>query len=432
MICFWWAALDRHLEVRQMKQTLDAQLRIGHDHNFLGVGHEKNERKTWGVIWLCAVMMIVEIIGGSIFGSLALVADGLHMSTHASALLIAALAYRYARKHTNDRRFVFGTGKLGDLAGFSSAIILAMIAILIGYEAVMRFLSPVPIHFSEAIPIAVLGLFVNVASVWLLSGADHGHSHDHHHGHADKEEDHAADSQRIQTPRGTLTLSIFEQGVPPVFRIRSSDSALPAEAMSVTTERPDGTRQVFAFTQKLGYAESTRQIPEPHGFKVVLAIPEGQYGAEFKEHDHGHDVDARDHNMRAAYIHVMADAAVSILAIMGLVLAKTFGWTWMDPLAGLIGALVIANWSYGLVRDTGAILVDISPGEGMANKVRTAVESAGDSLVDLHVWRLGPGHFGAVISVVSEVAQRGPGFYHALLRRFEGLSHITVEVIPRH
>src|SRR3984885_8468351 len=164
-----------------MSNTAD-HLLSPHEHVFLGAGHEKNERKTWAVIVLCSIMMLVEIVGGSLFGSLALVADGLHMSTHASAMLIAALAYRYARKHANDRLFVFGTGKLGDLAGFTSAVILAMIALLIGYEAVMRFLSPVAIRFAEAIPIAVLGLAVNLLSAWLLSGADHGHSHGHSHG----------------------------------------------------------------------------------------------------------------------------------------------------------------------------------------------------------------------------------------------------------
>ncbi|HMD74638.1 MAG TPA: CDF family Co(II)/Ni(II) efflux transporter DmeF, partial [Steroidobacteraceae bacterium] len=163
----------------------------GHSHVFLGTGHEQNERKTWGVIVLCSLMMVVEIVGGSMFGSLALVADGLHMSTHAGAMLIAALAYTYARRHANDDRFVFGTGKLGDLAGFSSAIVLAMIAVLIGYEAVARFLSPVPIHFTEAIPIAVVGLGVNIVSAWMLSGDRHGHSHghDHDHGH-DRGHDH--------------------------------------------------------------------------------------------------------------------------------------------------------------------------------------------------------------------------------------------------
>src|SRR6202158_1371193 len=157
----------------------------GHSHVFLGEGHENNERKTWGVIALCACMMLVEIVGGIMFGSIALVADGMHMSTHAGALLLAALAYSYSRKHVTDGRFTFGTGKLGDLAGFSSAIVLAMIALLIGYEALTRFIWPVPISFNEAIPIAVLGLVVNVASVLLLGGgADrHAHGHDHEHDH---------------------------------------------------------------------------------------------------------------------------------------------------------------------------------------------------------------------------------------------------------
>src|ERR1700726_1786242 len=145
-----------------------------HSHVFLGEGHAKSERKTWAVIWLCGAMMIAEIAGGLLFGSIALVADGLHMSTHAGALLLAALAYTYARKHADDPRFSFGTGKLGDLAGFTSAIILAMIALLIAYEAVVPFFAPVPIHFNEAIPIAVVGLLVNIASALLLGG---GHDH---------------------------------------------------------------------------------------------------------------------------------------------------------------------------------------------------------------------------------------------------------------
>jgi cation diffusion facilitator family transporter len=140
-----------------------------HRHVFLGEGHEKSEGKTWAVIWLCGAMMFAEIVGGLLFGSIALVADGMHMSTHAGALLLAALAYSYARRHANDARFTFGTGKLGDLAGFTSAIILAMIALLIGYESISRLFAPVPIHFAEAIPIACLGLAVNIASAWLLS-----------------------------------------------------------------------------------------------------------------------------------------------------------------------------------------------------------------------------------------------------------------------
>ena len=399
-----------------------------HEHVFLGAGHEKNERKTWAVIVLCGVMMVVEIVGGSLFGSLAVVADGLHMSTHVSAMLIAALAYSYARKHAKDRRFVFGTGKLGDLAGFTSAVILAMIALLIGYEAIARILSPIPIHFREAIPIAVVGLLVNIASAWLLSGGDHQHGH--RHGHREHLGDGHKDSTPIDTLDGVLTLSIFEDGVPPVFRLQFEhrERKLPAELVTATTIRPDGTRQIFRFSQKSRYLESTDPIPKPHAFRALVTLPSGEHSVEFEEHDHEHGLDARDHNIRAAYIHVMADAAVSVLAIIGLSLARGFGWLWMDPLAGILGALVIANWSYGLVRDTGAILLDMSPSESMANKVRAAVDTAGDQLIDLHIWRLGPGHFGAIVSVVSRAPQRGPAFYHAALQRFKGLSHITVEV----
>jgi cation diffusion facilitator family transporter len=413
-----------------MSDTADYPL-ASHEHVFLGEGHERNERKTWAVIVLCSLMMLVEIVGGSLFGSLALVADGLHMSTHASAMLIAALAYSYARKHARDRRFVFGTGKLGDLAGFTSAIILAMIALLIGYEAVVRFMAPVPIHFGEAIPIAVVGLLVNIASAWLLSGGDH-HGHGHGHGHGE-ESGHAQESKQIATPSGALTLSIFEEGVPPVFRIQPIGGAPmpPVELIAVTTVRPDGSRQVFRFSSHAGYLESTDAIPEPHAFTAMLTLPSGEQSVEFEEHAHGdQSLDARDHNMRAAYVHVIADAAVSVLAIIGLTLAKVFGWLWMDPLAGTIGALVIANWSYGLIRDTGAILLDICPSDRIEKKIRSAIDAAGDKLLDLHVWRLGPGHFGAVVSVATPVAQRGAGFYHEAFRRFTGLSHLTVEVHP--
>lgn len=316
-----------------------------HDHNFLGAAHQQNERRTWAVIALCTAMMIAEIVGGSLFGSLALVADGLHMSTHAGAMLIAALAYTYARKHAGDARFVFGTGKLGDLAGFTSAIVLAMIALLIGYEAVARFLAPVPIHFGEAIPIAVAGLLVNLVSVWLLHGDHDHHGHGRHgHGHHDYHHDH---DHHAHTPR----------------------------------HRP---------------AQATH----------------------------------RDHNIRSAYIHVIADAAVSVLAIAGLVLARAFDWLWMDPLAGIVGALVIANWSYGLMRDTGAVLLDMSPDQRMTESVRHAIEATGDTVRDLHVWRIGPGHMSALVSVTTREARRDSRFYHALLKPFDGLSHVTVEVNP--
>ena len=302
-----------------------------HSHVFLGEGHDKNERRTWAVIALCAVMMVAEIVGGLLFGSIALVADGLHMSTHASALLLAALAYRYARRHADDPRFSFGTGKLGDLAGFSSAIVLFMIAVLIGYEAIARLIAPVPISFNEAIPIAVLGLIVNVVSALLLSGGyDHDHDHAHEHSH-----DHP--------------------------------------------------------------------------------------------HVHAHGKAHRDNNMRAAIIHVLADAVVSVLVIAGLLLARSFGWLFMDPVAALVGAAVIASWSYGLIRDTGAILLDMNPDRGMAERVRATIERDGDRLEDLHLWRLGPGHLGAILSVVT-TKPRDAGHYRRLLQHFRNLSHVTVEV----
>jgi cation diffusion facilitator family transporter len=332
-----------------------------HNHVFLGEGHQQNERRTWTVIVLCGFMMVAEIVGGLAFGSIALVADGLHMSTHASVLLLTALAYGYARRHADDDRFSFGTGKLGDLAGFASAVVLAMIALLIGYESVMRFIAPVAIDFRQAIPIAGLGLVVNVASVLLLSGSrDHGRGRDHGHDHGHIDRDHGQD-----------------------------------EAHSMQTEARSRGGEISS--------------------------------VEFPEHQHAHGAVQRDNNIRSAIIHVLADAAVSLLVIVGLLFARFLGWAWIDPAVGLVGAIVIAAWSYGLARDTGAILLDMNPDQSMAERMRATIETDGDQLTDLHLWRLGPGHLGAIISVATR-RQRGPEYYQAVLHRFRALSHVTVQV----
>jgi cation diffusion facilitator family transporter len=392
-----------------------------HEHVFLGEHHAQSERRTWAVIWLCGAMMCIEIVGGLVFGSIALVADGLHMSTHAGALLLAALAYTYARRHAGNANFTFGTGKFGDLAGFTSAIVLAMIAILIGYESVTRILAPIQIHFAEAIPIACVGLAVNIASAWLLSsgGHHHGHGHGEEHGH---DEAHS-----IATPAGDLILEVFEDGVPPRFRLRAALGPPPAaEKTLITTIRPDGSQQEFALVPRGNFLESLAVIPEPHAFTVRLKIGAESYTAVFEE-DYGHGATGRDNNLRAAIIHVIADAAVSVLVIIGLLLARAFGWLWMDPLAGIIGACVIASWSYGLIRDTGAILLDAVPDSGLAQALRTTIESDGSTLADLHLWRLGPGHLGAIVSVCPKEG-RTADYYRARLARYPALSHLTIEI----
>jgi cation diffusion facilitator family transporter len=300
-----------------------------HEHVFLGADHARNERRTWLVVGLTAAMMVAEIVGGILFGSMALLADGWHMSTHAGALAIAALAYLYARRHARDTRFAFGTGKLGELAGFSSALVLAMIAVLIAYESAVRLARPVPIAYAEAIAIAAVGLAVNLVCAWLLRD-DHNH---HHRAHA-----HAHDHA----------------------------------------------------------------------------------------HDHHHH---RDHNLRAAYLHVLADAATSVLAIGGLVLARAFDWPWIDAVVGLIGACLIASWAYGLMRDSGQVLLDVVPDRDIESDIRTRLETGGDRICDLHLWQVGPGHRAAVISIVTERPQ-APSTYKDRLAGLHGLSHVTVEVQP--
>ncbi|MCO6048270.1 CDF family Co(II)/Ni(II) efflux transporter DmeF [Mesorhizobium sp. RP14(2022)] len=309
-----------------------------HDHVFLGDEHSRNERRTWLVIALTASMMVIEIVAGTIYGSMALVADGWHMSTHAAAMLIAALAYLYARKHARNPRFTFGTGKMGDLAGFASAVVLALIALLIGWESFLRFRSPVPIDFTQAILVAVVGLLVNLASAWLLRDDHHHHGggHGHHHGH-----DHHHD------------------------------------------------------------------------------------------HEHDHHGGGRDNNLRAAYLHVLADALTSVLAIVALLAGSLYGWIWLDPLMGVVGALVIARWSWGLIRDAGGVLLDyVPPSEDLPSEIRQAVEAGGDRITDLHVWQLGPGHHGAIVALTSDNPM-APSHYREKLAHIHDLSHVTIEVEPK-
>jgi cation diffusion facilitator family transporter len=303
-----------------------------HAHVFLGAKHDRHERRTWFVVALTAAMMVAEIIGGTIFGSMAVVADGWHMSTHAGALAIAALAYRFARRHARDPRFTFGTGKFGELAAFTSAVILALIAAAIGYEAVTRLVAPISIDFEQATWLAVAGLGVNLVSAWLLFDEDHHHAH---HSHADDDHDHA--------------------------------------------------------------------------------------------HDHGHHHHVQDSNIRAAYVHVLADAMTSVLAIVGLLAGRFYGWVFMDPLMALVGVCVILSWSVGLIRSAGTVLLDMVPDRHLAGAIRKRLEINGDRVSDLHLWRLGPGHAGLIASVVSD-KPLAPSDYKQRLEGVAGLSHVTIEV----
>jgi cation diffusion facilitator family transporter len=300
-----------------------------HGHVFLGADHARNARKTRAVIWLCAGTMVAEIAGGAWFNSVAVVADGLHMATHVSALAIVAFAYSYASRHARDENFTFGTGKVGDLAAFSSAIVLAIVALFIAGESVGHLLNPQRIAFREAIPLAALGLAVNLVSAFLLRD-DHAHRDHDHGGHA---------------------------------------------------------------------------------------------------HDHAHGHAHRDLNLRAAYIHVLADAGVSVLALIGLTAGLVLGWIWMDAAMGLVGAAVIANWSWGLVRSAGATLLDRRPESTLYADVMALLEREGDRVADLHLWRVGPGHVAAAITLCSARPQ-APDHYKRRLAGLKELSHVTIEVAP--
>lgn len=324
--------------------TRDDLQAFRHPHDYGGAGHGAGERRTRWVVGVTLVMMAAEIAAGLVFGSMALLADGWHMGTHAAALGVALFAYRYARRHAADPRYTFGTGKVGALGGFASAVGLAVVALLVLAESLSRLARPVAIHFDESILVAVIGLAVNLGSALLLR------DHEHEHGHGGR--------------------------------------------AVVEGEPPD---------------HSAHQ----HGLRAGRA--------------HVH----RDHNLRAAYLHVLADALTSVLAIVALVTGKTLGWTFLDPVMGIVGSLVIARWSVGLLRDAGGVLLDAEFSGERDGAIRATLErGTADRVADLHVWRIGPRHAAAIVSVVTS-DPRPPDHYKERLRAFEDLVHLTVEVNPR-
>lgn len=309
--------------------------RFQHQHIFGTDRETSGERRTRWVIALTAVMMVIEIAAGVMFGSMALLADGIHMATHTFALGITVFAYTFARRHAGDRRYTFGTGKATALGGFGSAVSLAVVAVIVLGESVARLADPAAIDFDEAIAVAVVGLLVNLVSALLLRDHEHedGHGHEHEHEH------------------------------------------------------------------------------------------EGGHG-----HEDAHAHEHHDHNLRGAYLHVLADALTSVLAIGALVAGKYLGWSWLDAVSGIVGALVIARWSLGLLRSTGAVLLDAEVPEARRLEIRAIIERESETRVaDLHVWRVGPQHLAAIVSVVTH-SERTPEDFKRDLARFSDLAHVTVEV----
>jgi cation diffusion facilitator family transporter len=308
-----------------------------HDHRYLGHGHEQSERRARLAALVTTVFMAVEIAAGFAFGSMALIADGVHMATHVGALGLAAGAYWLARRHVSDSRFTFGSGKFGDLAAFASAIALGLVGAAVAVESFERLLSPVAVDYRDAAFIAALGLAVNLVSAFILGGGhshDRSHDHSHDHGHA---HDHS--------------------------------------------------------------------------------------------HDHGHSHGAVDNNMRAAYVHVLADAATSVLALAALTAGLFYGIRWLDPLVGIIGAGVIASWAYGLVRDSGMVLLDAEADPKLAGDIRRIIEKdLGARVADLHLWRLGPGHHSLIVSLVCPDDISSEDVKTALRKHHADLSHVTVEI----
>lgn len=287
-----------------------------HDHVFLGAAHDKNARRTLWVVMLTVAMMVAEIAAGYLTGSMALLADGFHMATHAGALGIAVAAYAYAKRHARSSRYSFGTGKVGDLGGFASALILGMVALGIGVESVIRLLAPAAVQFGTATLIAIAGLVVNIVSALLLG---HGHSHDHDH------------------------------------------------------------------------------------------------------HDHGND-----NNLKSAYVHVLADALTSVLAIAALLAGRYLGWVWLDPVMGIVGAIVIARWAWSLMGATAGVLLDQTD-EHVTAEIRELIEQPGDAqITDLHVWRVGPNARAAIVSVLGQASTNADSIRERLKPVHE-VSHLTVE-----
>lgn len=319
-----------------------------HTHVFGQDEVKSGEKKTLTVVIITGAMMVVEIVVGIMAGSMALLADGIHMGSHMVGLMIALIAYIMARKYANDQRFVFGTGKINSLAGYTSAILLFMFALLMGYESVLRFIHPVPIEFNVAIGVAFIGLVVNGVSMLILGEAGHTHSHG---GHDHEAHDHAAHDH-------------------------------------------------------------------DHG--------DHDHG-DHDHHDHGH-AEGADHNLKSAYLHVFADAMTSILAIFALLAAKYFGWMWADPLMGVVGAILVARWSIGLVTGAGKVLLDTQVTEDTRKRITGIIESYKDTKVcDFHLWTIGPGIYSANISLVTKYPD-SPDKYKTLIPSNVGIVHSTVEV----
>lgn len=300
---------------------MSSTTRFTHEHVYLGSAHDENAKRTLWVVILTLVMMVGEIAAGYITGSMALLADGFHMATHAGALGIAAAAYWYAKRHASSTRFSFGTGKVGDLGGFASALILGLVSLGIVVESFIRLFQPTDVQFGTATLIAVVGLAVNIVSALLLG---HGHTHSHH------------------------------------------------------------------------------------------------------DHDHHHTPHGGDNNLRSAYLHVVADALTSVLAIAALLAGRYLGWVWLDPVMGIVGAVVIARWAWSLLVDTAGVLLDQTD-DPVAQEIRELVEQPGDArITDLHVWRVGPQAHAAIVSVLGSATTNADSIRERLKPVHE-ISHLTVE-----